>query len=159
MDRAASPLRRRPRRSSLCPHPYPSPSPPTLPPGYGFILTYLFWERRGRGQGSSTSFSKGKETNDHATRLSSVPSSPSFLSSSPFSSFLSYPPCYTSTPPPRCVYCCVPDGLVVVFILILPCPRAPSALGSVLRCAARRTAGSPASSSKSLVVMSFVILV
>ena len=82
----------------------------------------------------SPSFSVEKETNDHAAPLSSVPSSPPFPLSSPFSSFLSYSSCYPSTPSAQmCVHIVVlPGGLIVVFILIRPSPRAPPAAVELL---------------------------
>ena len=107
MDRATSPPRHRPRCGSLCP---PILLLPPCSPSGTLIHPCLFWERRGRGQGSSTSFSKEEETNDHPAPLSSVPSSSLFPPSSPFSSLLSYvstPPATHPPPPPRCVYCWV----------------------------------------------------
>ena len=67
-------------------------------------------QRRGRGQGSSTSFPEEKEAEKRAA-LFSFASSLSPLPCSPCSpsSFLSCSPCYPHPPPPpRCVYCCFP---------------------------------------------------
>jgi len=76
----------------------------------------------------------------------------------PISSFPSYSPCTPTHPfhPDVCIVA-LPDGLIVVFVSFRPSPPAPSALRPVFRCAVRGTAGSLASSSNRLIVMSNVM--
>ena len=90
-------------------------------------------DRRGRSQGSSTSFSEEDETKDRAAFLSSASSSSPFPSSPPFSSVLSYSPCYPP-PPSGCVYCCVPRRVDCYVVSFRSSPRAPSELRPSFRC-------------------------
>ena len=62
-------------------------------------------------------------------------------------------------PSPRCVYFCVfPRGLIVVFVLFCPSPRAPPALHPLFHRAVHGTsAGSLTSSSERLIVVLYVM--
>ena len=105
MDRTASPPRRRPRHGSLRSPNYPlsPPTPPSNPDPSCHLLEIV-------------SFSEEKETKDRAAFVSSLSSSPPFHLSPPFSSFISYFPCYPTHPLawisallylPQQVDCCV----------------------------------------------------
>ena len=85
-------------------------------------------DRRGRGRGYSTSFSKEHKTNNRAVVPALPPFTPLRLSFSLFLSLLSYSPW---TPPlPGCVhYCMCPDELVHAF----PFGRLPHYVYSTLR--------------------------
>ena len=118
MDRAVSPPCRRPRRDSLRP-PHSPPSPP-CPHSDPDPSCHILEDRRGGYQGSVISFTKEKETKDRQAVVSSASSSPLFPLSPPFSSFISYSPCY---PTHRRVYCCIiPDGLIVIFLCFVRPP-------------------------------------
>ena len=92
--------------------PHAPPSPPT-PPSDPDPSCHLLEDRRERYQSSVVPFTKGKKTKDRAAFVSSASSSLPFPLSPPFSSFVSYSPCYPTHR--RVYYCITPNWLIVVF--------------------------------------------
>ena len=110
---------------ALSASPFPSfprpPLPPSCSPSGIRIHPYLS-SRRGRGPGSSASFSEKKEREERAAPLSLAPLSSSFLTSPPFYYFISYSPCYPPLRRDACIVACVPSRVdcCICFVLFDP---------------------------------------